>query len=184
MHSCSRMLVIPGHLGWGGSEKQSEIFLPYWTCLIFLPYWKFLLNFLPIGEAHTGICWGLVLEVLTYMRTNGCLPSTVTMDVAAAKIWAIESRILSSAQGIFFFLYHWHVIREHLRFLLCMSTIYMDWWIRKHLKNNVRELYWQPQLKKEQMWIICSQKEERNENSWPCLLTSWLSNLLYTRMST
>lgn len=45
-----------------------------------------------------------------------------------------------------YFLYHWHFISKHLRFLLCISTIYMDWWIRKHLKNNIRELYWQPQL--------------------------------------
>lgn len=146
MHSCSRTLVIPGHLGWEGNAKQTEIPLPYWTCLILLPYWKFLLNFLPISEAHTGICQGLVLEVLTRRRTYGCLPSTVIMDAAAAKIWAIERRILSSAQGIFFFLYHWHFISEHLWFLLCISTIYMDWWIRKHLKNNIRELYWQPQL--------------------------------------
>lgn len=110
VHSCSRTLVILGYPGWEGTAKQTEIFLPYWTCLILLPYWKSLFNILPSGETATGISWGLVLKVLTHIRTYGCLPSTVTMVVAAAEIWATESRILSSAQANFFFLYHWHFI--------------------------------------------------------------------------
>lgn len=109
VHSCSRTLVILGHPRWEGTAKQTEIFLPYWTCLILLAYWKSLFNFLP-GETPTGICRGLVLKILTHMRSYGCLPSTVIMAVAAAEMWAIESRILSSAQGNFFFLYHWHFI--------------------------------------------------------------------------
>lgn len=110
VHSCSRTLVILGHPGWEGTAKQTEIFLPYWSCLILLPYWKSLCNILPTGETPSGICQGLALKVLTHVRTYGCLPSTVTMVVAVAEIWATESRILSSAQGNFFFLYHWHFI--------------------------------------------------------------------------